>query len=73
VYLHGGQKLWDLAAGMLLLAEAGGQAETLEGEPLCCRGSGPHSAVAALDPDLFRAWRSWLLEPPAEATGHSMP
>jgi myo-inositol-1(or 4)-monophosphatase len=60
VYLHGGQKLWDLAAGMLLLSEAGGHGETLEGEALCCRGTEPHSAVAGLDPALFRAWREWL-------------
>lgn len=60
VYLHGGQKLWDLAAGILLLSEAGGHGETLDGEILCCRGIGPHSAVAALDPALFHAWRSWL-------------
>jgi myo-inositol-1(or 4)-monophosphatase len=60
VYLHGGQKLWDLAAGSLLLSEAGGRAETLEGGELRCRGTGPHSAVAALDPDLFHSWRAWL-------------
>jgi myo-inositol-1(or 4)-monophosphatase len=60
VYLHGGQKLWDLAAGLLLLSEAGGHGETLDGDTLCCRGTGPHSAVAALDPALFRAWRDWL-------------
>ncbi|OOG28725.1 inositol monophosphatase [Thioalkalivibrio denitrificans] len=65
VYLHGGQKVWDLAAGILLLSEAGGQCETLEGETLCCRGTGTVSAVAALDPDLFRAWRAWLHEPAA--------
>ncbi|WP_018232476.1 inositol monophosphatase family protein [Thioalkalivibrio thiocyanodenitrificans] len=63
VYLHGGQKLWDLAAGSLLLSEAGGRAETLDGGELRCRGTGPHSAVAALDPDLFRSWRAWLHGP----------
>jgi len=32
VYLHGGQKLWDYAAGILILTEAGGQAVTLDDE-----------------------------------------
>ena len=32
VYLHGGQKLWDYAAGHLILAEAGGRSQTLAGE-----------------------------------------
>lgn len=66
VYLHGGQKLWDLAAGTLLLAETGGQVETLEGHALDCRGTGPCSAIAALDPELFRSWRSWLHGPAQE-------
>jgi len=63
VYLHGGQKLWDLAAGILLLTEAGGRARTLEGAPPCCRGTGPHSAMAALDHALFEAWQAWLDTP----------
>ena len=71
VYLHGGQKVWDLAAGILLLTEAGGQCETLDGQTLCCRGAGTLSAVAALDPALFRAWRLWLREPGGGAVRRS--
>jgi len=66
VYLHGGQKLWDLAAGILLLTEAGGRALTLDGHPPCCSGTGPHSAMAALDPALFETWQHWLAGPHGE-------
>jgi myo-inositol-1(or 4)-monophosphatase len=61
LYLHGGQKLWDYAAGQLILAEAGGLAATLQGEPVLQRGLVPRSVVAATDADLFHAWRDWLL------------
>jgi len=68
VYLHGGQKLWDLAAGILLLTEAGGQALTLDGHPPCCGEMGPHSAMAALDPTLFEVWQQWLAGPHGEVS-----
>ena len=32
VYVHGGQKLWDYAAGALIFEEAGGNLSTLEGD-----------------------------------------
>jgi myo-inositol-1(or 4)-monophosphatase len=60
VYLHGGQKLWDYAAGGLILAEAGGLALTLEGESVMRPDLRPRSAVAALDRDLFEAWTAAL-------------
>ena len=31
IYVHGGQKLWDYAAGALILEEAGGQLSSLSG------------------------------------------
>jgi myo-inositol-1(or 4)-monophosphatase len=65
VYLHGGQKLWDFAAGSLVLTEAGGQALTLAGRPLSCDALDPTSAAAALDPNLFRQWCNWLRIPAA--------
>ena len=37
LYLHGGQKLWDFAAGYLILREAGGAATSLSGKPLDLR------------------------------------
>jgi len=60
VYLHGGQKLWDYAAGHLILDEAGGQAVTLDGEAVLAMGLESRSVVAARDPELFQAWRQWV-------------
>lgn len=60
VYLHGRQKLWDYAAGSLILRESGGQAVTLEGEPVFRPTLTPRSTAAALDPELFRQWCEWL-------------
>lgn len=60
VYLHGKQKIWDYAAGSLLLAEAGGHALTLEGEAVYRAEIAPRSAVAALDDRLFDEWLAWL-------------
>ena len=60
VHLHGGQKLWDLAAGSLILTEAGGSCRTLEGEAVFVPGLAPRSVVSASDPRLFAAWRDWL-------------
>jgi myo-inositol-1(or 4)-monophosphatase len=59
-YLHGKQKLWDYAAGSLILQEAGGQAVTLQGENVFVPTLQPRSAAAALDADLFRQWIDWL-------------
>ncbi|HYE34148.1 inositol monophosphatase family protein [Methylocaldum sp.] len=62
VYLHGKQKLWDYAAGALILAEAGGHAETLQGEPIFSPELQPRSVVAAGDARLFADWKVWLTE-----------
>ena len=51
IYLHGGQKLWDYAAGSLILSEAGGHAVTLDGEEVFANGLDPRSVVAARDPE----------------------
>ena len=61
-YLHGRQKLWDFAAGALIFAEAGGIAETLEGEPLFAPGVLGRSVVAAPDPVFFAEWRKAIAE-----------
>lgn len=60
VYLHGGQKLWDFAAGTLLLEEAGGFSATLEGESVFRAAMAPRSVVASPDAELFAAWQGWL-------------
>ena len=61
VYVHGGQKLWDYAAGALIFEEAGGCLDTLEGDAFW---SGEHvfkrSVIAALEPNLFNKWLAWI-------------
>lgn len=60
VYLHGKQKVWDYAAGTLILEEAGGRSSTLEGAVVFDGSFSARSAVAALDAATFDAWRAWL-------------
>ena len=60
LYLHGGQKLWDFAAGYLILTEAGGAATSLSGKPLDCASLRKRSVVAASNPALLRQWSSWI-------------
>jgi myo-inositol-1(or 4)-monophosphatase len=67
-YLHGAQRMWDYAAGVLIFAEAGGHAVTLQGEPIFDGTLAPRSAVAALDEKLFHDWCHWLGVP--DQTGH---
>ncbi len=60
LYLHGGQKLWDFAAGYLILIEAGGAATSLSGAPLDCASLRKRSVVAAVNPELLIQWASWI-------------
>ncbi|NKB64201.1 MAG: inositol monophosphatase [Gammaproteobacteria bacterium] len=60
LYLHGGQKLWDFAAGYLILKEAGGAATSLSGKPLNCGSLRKRSVVAAITPALLTQWKSWI-------------
>lgn len=62
LYLHGGMKLWDLAAGTLILAEAGGYACTLQGEDVFVPALAPRSVVISPDAVLFTAWLQYLQE-----------
>ena len=60
VYLHGGQKPWDYAAGNLILHEAGGQSISHDGEPVFRGKYEDRSVLASLDEDLFKHWERWL-------------
>lgn len=60
VYIHGGQMLWDYAAGRLILAEAGGEAAALDGGSLMAGPAVKRAVVAAASPALFTEWRTWL-------------
>ncbi len=60
LYLHGGQHLWDYAAGLLILLEAGGQATTMGNDRFWSDPCGNCSALAAGTPQLFAPWKSWI-------------
>lgn len=60
VYLHGGQMLWDYAAGRLILEEAGGALSSLSHDDFDSDNLWKRSAVAASSPALLAPWRDWL-------------
>ena len=60
VYLHGGQKLWDYAAGSLILQEAGGLMSSLNNDDFWADTLWQRSVIAARDPGLFEAWKRWI-------------
>ncbi|MFT5549693.1 MAG: myo-inositol-1(or 4)-monophosphatase [Candidatus Azotimanducaceae bacterium] len=54
--LHGKEKYWDYAAGVLLNEEAGGQSQTLESEAVFNQSLDSRSVVAASTVELFEQW-----------------
>ena len=60
LYLHGGQKLWDYAAGWLIHHEAGGSACTFAHDEFWADALWQRPVIAALDPELFAQWRDWI-------------
>lgn len=60
VSVHGKQKLWDYAAGHLILAEAGGYSASLQGETVFNGELDSRSAVLAINQLLFDAWLAYL-------------
>ncbi|MSQ60202.1 MAG: inositol monophosphatase family protein [Betaproteobacteria bacterium] len=60
LYLHGGQKLWDYAAGSLILEEAGGCMCTLDQDEFDSGSPWKRSIVATHSPALFAPWRDWV-------------
>jgi len=60
VYLHGGQKLWDYAAGHLIYHETGGSSVSLDGEPVFRGLLESRSVLAAPDETLFNDWCEWI-------------
>lgn len=62
-YLHGGQNLWDFAAGSLIAAEAGADVATLEGEPLFARDILRRSVLAVAHEPLRQELASYLAAP----------
>jgi myo-inositol-1(or 4)-monophosphatase len=62
LYLHGGQKLWDYAAGCLILEEAGGHMCGFDQDDFWAEPIWQRSVIAALDPELFKQWSEWVRE-----------
>lgn len=60
LYLHGGQKPWDYAAGSLILEEAGGKMCGFDHEDYWAGSPWRRSVIAALDAGLFIQWRDWV-------------
>jgi myo-inositol-1(or 4)-monophosphatase len=60
LYLHGGQKLWDYAAGTLILWEAGGHACCIENDDFAQGDIWQRSVIAARDAKLFEEWKNWI-------------
>lgn len=60
LYLHGGQKLWDYAAGMLIFAETGGYACCIESDDFSAGDIWQRSVIAARSEPLFNEWKSWI-------------
>lgn len=60
LYLHGGQMLWDYAAGNLILREAGGRMCTLAQDDYDADDVWRRPVIAALHPTVFAAWRDWV-------------
>jgi myo-inositol-1(or 4)-monophosphatase len=56
--IHGSERLWDYAAGILLIEEAGGRCETFDAEPIFNQSLHPRSVIAATTPQLFELWAS---------------
>ena len=60
VYLHGGQMMWDFAAGSLIAAEAGARCSMLDGEALDMAPGRKTPVVVGASADLYREWMDWL-------------
>ncbi len=62
LYLHGGQKLWDYAAGALILSESGGYAACIENDDFSAGDVWRRSVIAARSEALFVEWKNWIRE-----------
>lgn len=60
LYVHGRQALWDYAAGLLILEEAGGRAMTLDGAAVFTPQLATRTVFAASNARLFDEARQWL-------------
>jgi myo-inositol-1(or 4)-monophosphatase len=60
VLLHSGQKMWDYAAGALILDEAGGALAALEHDDFWSAPLWSRSVIAARSAPLLQEWKAWV-------------
>lgn len=60
LYLHGGQKLWDYAAGSLIYSESGGYICSIDHDEFASGDIWLRSVILARDKKLFDAWKNWI-------------
>jgi len=60
VYLHGKQKIWDHAAGLLILINAHGKAETFDGLNVFSNQLESKSVIAASNSELMKQWKEYF-------------
>lgn len=64
LYLHGAQRLWDYAAGLLIFREAGGCGCIMDLVTGVCleidRDIEAHAAIGASQSELLLEWKEWL-------------
>jgi myo-inositol-1(or 4)-monophosphatase len=60
VMLHGGQKMWDYAAGALILEEAGGLVASVAHDDFWAAPPWSRSVIAARTAPLLDEWRAWI-------------
>jgi len=58
--LHGGEKIWDYAAGCLLLEESGGQSCSTDSEAIFNHSLKPRPVIAASSVQLHQQWMDYL-------------
>ncbi len=61
LYLHGGQQLWDYAAGELILRESGGKSAMISTEQSSQPIQLSKSVIAASNKQLFDLWNDWVI------------
>ena len=71
VMLHGGQKMWDYAAGALVLEEARGSFCTVEQDDFWTAPVWSRSVIAARSAPLLDEWRTWIRRELASDTGEN--
>ncbi len=68
IYIHGKQRLWDYAAGLLIAEEAGCLSLGLDGKAVYQFNLEPRQVMGAVDKTLFMDWKEYLNITPHHST-----